>query len=74
MHQVNVHEAKTNLSKLIEDVLNGNEVIIAKNKKPLIKLVGLQDSKQKRKIGLSKGEIFIANDFDEPLEDFKEYL
>lgn len=39
MHQVNVHEAKTNLSKLIKKVVNGEEVVIAKGNKPLVKLV-----------------------------------
>lgn len=74
MHQVNIHEAKTNLSKLIQEVLNGNEVIIAKNKKPIIKLINIQAAEHKRKLGLAKNKIFIADNFDEPLEDFKEYM
>ncbi|MEE9431795.1 MAG: type II toxin-antitoxin system prevent-host-death family antitoxin [Melioribacteraceae bacterium] len=74
MHQVNIHKAKTNLSKLIQEVLNGNEVIIAKNRKPIIKLIDIQATENKRKLGLAKDKIFISDSFDESLEDFKEYM
>ncbi len=50
MHQVTIHEAKTHLSRLIQEALNGETVIIAKGKHPLIKLEVLSDSK-KRRIG-----------------------
>ena len=73
MYQVNIHEAKTNLSKLIKKVINGEEVIIAKGNKPLVKMVRLEGDKPKRKIGTAKGKIKIADDFDAPLEDFEEY-
>jgi prevent-host-death family protein len=73
MFQVNIHQAKTNLSKLIKKVVNGEEVIIAKGNIPLVKIVGLSAQKSKRKIGSAKG-ISIAPSFDEPLGDFKEYL
>jgi len=74
MFQVNIHQAKTNLSKLIKKVVNGEEVVIAKGNKPLVKMVGLVSQKSKRKIGSAKGVISISDTFDEPLEDFKEYL
>lgn len=73
MHQVNIHEAKTNLSKLIQEVLDGNEVIIAKNRKPIVQIINIQETEHKRKLGLAKGKIFIADSFDEPLKDFEEY-
>ena len=73
MHQVNIHEAKTNLSKLIKKVVNGEEVIIAKGNKPLIKMVLIGGNKPKRKVGSAKGKI-ISKDFDAPLDDFSEYL
>jgi len=73
MTQVNVHEAKTNLSKLIKKATNGDEVIIARGNKPLIKLVPIKNVGQ-RKIGTAKGQIWYADDFNEPLEDFKEYM
>jgi prevent-host-death family protein len=74
MHQVNIHEAKTNLSKLIKKVVNGEEVIIAKGNKPLVKMVLIESNKPKRKLGSAKGKLVISKDFDAPIEDFKEYL
>ncbi len=74
MYQVNIHEAKTHLSKLIEKVMNGEEVIIAKGNKPVAKLVLLDGIKPKRKLGSAKGKIKISEDFDEPLADFKDYM
>ena len=74
MTQVNIHEAKTHLSKLIEMVKNGEEVIIAKANKPLVKLVLIAEKTRKPKLGSAKGKIWISPDFDEPLEDFKDYM
>ena len=74
MFQVNIHQAKTNLSKLIKKVVNGEEVVIAKGNVPLVKMVGLVSQKSNRKIGSAQGIITISGTFDEPLEDFKEYL
>jgi prevent-host-death family protein len=74
MYQVNIHEAKTHFSKLLRDVQNGNEVIIAKGNKPIAKLVSIQKSNRKRKIGTAKGKVRIADDFDAPLDDFKDYM
>ncbi len=74
MYQVNIHEAKTNLSKLIKKVINGDEVIIAKGNKPLVKIVCLEQQKYERKLGSAKGIVKIAADFDLPLEDFEDYM
>ena len=74
MYQVNIHEAKTNLSKLIQRVMSGEEVIIAKGNKPLVKLVQLNSPKPERKLGTAAGLIEIADDFDTPIEDFAEYM
>lgn len=74
MYQVNIHEAKTHLSKLIKKVINGEEVIIAKGNKPVAKIVNLEYSNSKRKLGSAKGKLKIAADFDEPLNDFEEYV
>ena len=73
MLQMNVHEAKTNLSKLIQKVVDGEEVVIAKGNLPIIKLVLIENLKPQRRLGTAKGKIKISNDFDAPLEDFKEY-
>jgi antitoxin (DNA-binding transcriptional repressor) of toxin-antitoxin stability system len=73
--QVNIHEAKTNLSKLIQSALDGREVIIAKGNKPVVRLEVLPEARGGRKIGNAKGMlVFMADDFDEPLEDFEEYM
>lgn len=74
MTQVNIHEAKTHLSKLIELVLQGEEVVIAKGNKPVAKLVLINSLKPQRKIGSAKDQITIAEDFDAPLDGFEEYL
>jgi len=73
MAQVNIYEAKTQLSKLIEKVKKGEEVIISKGNKPVAKLVLIDELKPKRKLGTAKGLISILNNFDSPLEDFEDY-
>jgi len=73
--QVNIHEAKTQLSKLIQEALKGKEVIIARGNKPLVRLDVLPDVRSQRKIGNAKGLILsMADDFDEPLDDFRDYM
>ena len=74
MIQVSIHEAKTHLSKLISKAIDGEDIIIAKGKTPVVKLVQLTASTAERKLGSAKGKIKIATDFDEPLDDFKEYM
>lgn len=73
--QVTIHEAKTNLSKLIRKVLAGEEVIIARNKTPLVKLVVLEEAQPERKLGGAAGMIlYMADDFDAPMEEFEDYM
>jgi len=73
--QVNIHEAKTQLSKLIQAALNGKEVIIARGNKPVVRLEVLPEARSQRKIGNARGLILsMAADFDEPLDDFKDYM
>ncbi len=69
MHTVNIHEAKTHLSKLVEEVGKGQEIIIAKSGKPMAKLTGISPAKPIRKPGFLKGKIKIADDFDAPLPE-----
>lgn len=69
MQIVNIHEAKTNLSKLIEKTLNGEEVIIAKAGKPKVKLSVYKEKLKPRKGGLLKGKIWVSPDFDEEDEE-----
>ncbi len=61
----NIHEAKTNLSKLIEKTQNGEEVIIAKAGKPVAKLSLYKEKLKKRKFGLWKGKVWMSDDFND---------
>lgn len=67
--QVNVHHAKTNLSKLLQRVAAGEEVIIAKAGVPIAKLVPIAAENGKRQLGLYRDKIWMAPDFDGPLPD-----
>lgn len=67
MQKVNIHEAKTNLSRLVDEVTGGAEIIIAKSGKPVAKLVPIGRGGRVRKPGFLKGKIRIAADFDAPL-------
>lgn len=64
---VNVHEAKTHLSKLLDEVDGGAEIVIARAGKPLARLVPIERARPSRKPGYLKGRIRIAEDFDAPL-------
>lgn len=66
---VNIHEAKTHFSKIIEQVLKGDEIIIARGGKPLIRLVPYSEEPQIRRGGQFKGLMQISNDFDAPLPE-----
>jgi len=66
---VNMHEAKTTLSRLVADAVAGDEVILAKAGKPLVKLVPVEAKKKPRKLGIWKGKVKLADDFDAPLPD-----
>lgn len=77
MKQVNVHHAKAHLSRLIQDVLDGEEVIIARDgdSEPVVRLVVYEQAAPKRRAGRLPGLIVsMSDDFDEPLEDFVNYM
>ncbi len=65
--EVNIHEAKTHLSRLLERVAMGEEVIIAKAGRPVAKLVPLEGRPKKRILGSAKGEFTVPEDFNDPL-------
>ena len=68
--EVNIHEAKTHFSRLIQRVAAGEEVIIARAGVPVARLVPVSaDPKQKRPLGFDRGKIWVADDFDAPLPD-----
>lgn len=63
----NIHEAKSQLSKLIESALAGEEIVIAKAGKPLVKLIPYQEDKQPRTPGGWEGKVIMSDDFDDEL-------
>lgn len=73
--QLNIYEAKAQLSSLIERALKGEEVIIAKGNKALVRLEPLPHLRPQRTLGGGEACVLeIADDFDAPLDDFKEYM
>ena len=75
MSKFNIAEAKTHFSRLVQKALQGEEVIISKDCKPVLKLVPLNKPKRPRKPGSGKGQIvYIAPDFDATLENFKDRI
>lgn len=69
MTTVDIHEAKTHLSRLVDEVAAGAEIIIAKAGKPMARLVAISTPVRKKRLGLLKGKIKIPNDFNAPLDD-----
>ena len=72
MIQVELHQAKERFLELVELAAGGEEVIIARDKQPLVKLTPIPQQKQQRQFGSARGLITLAEDFDEPLEEFKQ--
>jgi prevent-host-death family protein len=66
--EVNIHEAKTHLSRLLQRVAAGEEVTIARSGVPVARLVAVEPS-PKRALGFARGEVWVADDFDAPLPD-----
>jgi prevent-host-death family protein len=69
---VNIHEAKTHLSRLVERVEAGEEITIARAGRPVARLVPIRRASEPRPLGLWKGKVVIAPDFDDPLPEFDE--
>jgi prevent-host-death family protein len=67
--QVNVHEAKTNLSKLLERVEAGEEIVIARGGAPVAKLVAIRSARPRRQLGFLDGKFKIPDDFNRPLPE-----
>jgi prevent-host-death family protein len=67
MKTVNIHAAKTNLSRLVEEAAAGEEIIIAKAGKPMVRLTPIKKKNLEKTFGMLKGKIWISDDFDAPL-------
>jgi prevent-host-death family protein len=74
MTKVNIAEAKARFSRLVQKAMLGEEVIIARDNKPVLKLVPIEPPSKPRKPGTAKGRVWTSPDFDETPEDFDEYL
>ena len=68
--KVTVHEAKTHLLKLLQRVMNGEKIIIAKAGKPVAVLLPIEEAPAQRTPGNDAGKVIIAPDFDDPLSEF----
>jgi prevent-host-death family protein len=66
---INIHEAKTHLSRIIDEVAAGAEVIIAKAGKPMARLSPITAKPRRKKLGLLKGKIKVPDDFNAPLDE-----
>jgi len=73
MPRYNIAEFKAHLSSLVNRALAGEEVIVARDNKPLLKLVPVESPRARRKPGSARDMVKIAADFDAPLPDFEEY-
>jgi prevent-host-death family protein len=67
--EVNIHEAKTHFSRLLQRVASGEEVTIARAGVPVARLVPIASEKKERPLGMDRGKIWIADDFDAPLPE-----
>lgn len=74
MTQIELKDAEDQFIKLIELAAGGEEVIISKDKLPFVKITPAFNQKRQRQFGSAKGLIVMSDDFDEPLEDFEEYM
>jgi prevent-host-death family protein len=66
---INIHEAKTHLSRIVDEVAAGAEVIIAKAGKPMARLTPIAGVRRPKKLGLLKGKIKVPDDFNAPLPE-----
>jgi prevent-host-death family protein len=69
MTTVNIHEAKTHLSRLVDEVAAGAEIIIAKAGKPMARLAPISAPVRKKRLGLLKGKIKVPDDFNAPMDE-----
>jgi antitoxin (DNA-binding transcriptional repressor) of toxin-antitoxin stability system len=71
MHQIDLEQAKAEVNRLLETALEGEEVVITRDDKPVLRLVRVNGVR--RHSGSARGKICMSEDFDKPLEDFAEY-
>ena len=69
METVNIYDAKTRLSQLVDKAAAGEDVIVSRNGKPLVRITRLEGTRRRIRFGVLKGKIKIAKDFDAPLPE-----
>jgi len=69
METVNIYEAKTRLSQLVDKAASGEDVVVCRNGKPLVRITRLEVPKRRIKFGVLKGKVKVAPDFDAPLPE-----
>lgn len=75
METIDINQALPQIKKLLEIASTGEEIIITENNQPMVKFVSIKtDTKRPSLFGSDKDIISISDDFDEPLEDFKDYM
>lgn len=74
MINIDINQAKQHFPELIEKTISNGEVIITRGGQPIAKLVAIAKPKKERKFGTAKGLIKMSNDFDQPIDDFKDYM
>ncbi len=67
MEVINIYEAKTRLSQLVDKAAAGEDVVVSRNGKPLVRITQLADAKRPVKFGVLKGKVRLAQDFNAPL-------
>jgi prevent-host-death family protein len=67
--EVNIHEAKTHFSRILQRVAAGEEVTIARAGVPVARLIAIRDKTSKRPLGFARDKVWVADDFDAPLPD-----
>ena len=71
MREVNLHFAKTHLSRLVDQALAGEEIVISRNGTAMVKLTPVKTAGKGRVLGKDQGKIFIAEDFDAPMPELE---
>ena len=69
METVNIYDAKTRLSQLVDKAASGEDVVVSRNGKPLVRITRLDAAKRRIRFGVLKGKLTISDDFDAPLSE-----
>ena len=72
--EISVAEAKARFSEILKRAEAGETIVVTRHGKPVVRLESAQPTPKLPRIGAFKGEIWMSDDFDEPLEEFKDYM